>query len=148
MSKEKPHPILARVGARLRYLRKKKGETMAIHKKIAKSYDVSLSQSSYSKIESGKISIPLPTLYALADYFKVDLNYLLDLPTGAESKKPKDLSLLLKEAEFMDLLEELIQEVGLEYASYYLVSGLQSALELLRKREKFKKLRAAPKIGS
>ena len=138
MSKQKPNPILLRIGTRLRHLRKKRGDTMAIHKKISKLYKVSLSQSSYSKIERGEISISLPTLYALADYFKVDPSYLLDAPAG--SKKQDNLNLLLEEPELIDLLEEFIQKIGIEQATRHLVSELQSTLDLLQKYEKLKKL--------
>ena len=131
MVKQKPDPILLKIGTRLRYLRKKKGETMAIHKKISKLYKVSLSQSSYSKIERGELSIPLPTLYALADYFNVDTSYLLGSPIGRTDKT--NLKLLLEEPGLTDLLEEFAQKVGVEKASRYIISDIELLLELLKR---------------
>ena len=111
---------------------------MAIHKKISKLYKVPLSQSSYSKIERGEISVPLTTLYALADYFEVDLSYLLDIPNG--KKKQNNLNLLLEEVELTDLLEEFTQKLGVGQASNYLISMLESLLDLLQKYDRLKKV--------
>ena len=106
---------------------------MAIHKKISKLYKIPLSQSSYSKIERGKLSISLPTLYALADYFEVEPSHLLDSPGGSAHKEKKNLNLLLEEPGLTDILEEFTQKVGVEKASLHIISELKSILEILKK---------------
>ena len=119
---------LKRLGVRLRYLRNKKGDTMAIHKKISKIYKIRMNQSYYSKLERGMVSPPIRTILALANYFEVDLNYLLDIPI---SPKYKNLELLFQEPEFLDVLENFCQEMGIKKAKSYLLSTLKANLNLL-----------------
>lgn len=39
-------------------------------------------QQTYSAYETGRSAFPLPVVVALADLYKVSLDYLLDVPTG------------------------------------------------------------------
>lgn len=137
--KRDPKHLSLFIGKRLRYLRTKRCETMAIHKEISKKYNVSLSQSSYSKIERGEISAPLATLCALADYFDVDLSYLLDPPVRANRHILKPL---LEDPELVDILEKLVAELGNQKTSSYLLTMLGSLLILVKEDDghKSKKL--------
>ena len=132
MSKEKVNAQLLRIGQRLRFLRMQRNETMMeVQKKMAKNYNLSLRQSHYSKIERGLVSIPLITLYALADYFKVDMRTLLD-PTM--SKQEDSLVVFLEEPELLFLTEELIKTVGTKKAARYLSLFIKLSLQLIQER--------------
>ena len=60
-------------GANLRKLRTKKGITQ-----IRVQMDTGIDQALISKYESGERVIPTETLVVLADYFKTNIDFLLD----------------------------------------------------------------------
>ncbi len=137
MHEEKMRSMLRYMGSRLRNLRAKQGETMAIHEKISKKYNIRLKQSYYSKLERGLVSPPLRTLYALADYFDVNINSLLDpsfLDQGNHS-----LQVLLQRTELINLMEEFTKLLDVDKAEYYLTSTLRKYIELLKEEKTRKK---------
>ena len=65
----------ARVGARIRHFRKKRGMTLAeLASRVYKS------QSAISKYEHGEVAIDVTTLYAIADALQVGIDLLLYIP--------------------------------------------------------------------
>ena len=62
----------SRVGERLRKLREARGESMSVAKTIRERFGVKLDASYLSRMERGKVEIPLRTLFACAKYYEVD----------------------------------------------------------------------------
>ena len=69
---------LRSIGERLRRIREATGKNMTIAHEIRSRYNVKIDPSYLSRMERGKVEIPLRTLYALADYFKVSPGCLID----------------------------------------------------------------------
>jgi transcriptional regulator with XRE-family HTH domain len=69
------------IGERLRKERLKRGLSMAVAREVRQIYCVKIDSSYLSRIELGKTEIPLRTLFALADYYEVQVS---ELTTGIE----------------------------------------------------------------
>ena len=67
-----------KIGERIRKLREAKGRSMSIADDIRAEYAVKLDASYLSRMELGKAQIPLRTIFALADYFKINPALLID----------------------------------------------------------------------
>ena len=110
-------PRLIKLGARLRQLRIQRGETMSIYEKISRDYNVRLKQSHYSKIERGLASPPLRTLFALADYFEVEIVSLFETQNKKGEQYPQ---YLLQKPDLIAILEQFGSNLGIEKAAKYL----------------------------
>ncbi len=129
MVKQNPDPRIKRIGMRLRQLRREHGESMAIHSKIAKKYNIRMKQSHYSKIERGVAAPPLRTLFAIADYFGVSILDFFDPP---EAERDSKLHYILHNPPLHSLLLELEERSGPQKAAQYLKLLISMLLEMLQ----------------
>lgn len=101
---------------------------MSIHSTISKKYNIRMKQSYYSKIERGIVEPPLRTLYAIADYFGVNITHFFDPPDIEQHDK---LHYILHNPSLYSLLVELEAEAGPKKAAEYLKVSLKLLLDML-----------------
>ena len=116
------------IGARIRRLRKARGLSMNIAHNLRADYNIKIDPSYLSRIERGRVEIPLRTLFAIADFFAVAPAELIDpgaggIPTGTE--------FVLKDPDISGELAALSESLGEERARAYLRRFLEQILSML-----------------
>ena len=70
--------IMKEIGKRLRVLRRKRGLSMRLALDVRNEDGIKLDPSYLSRMERGRVEIPLRTLLALADFFQVSPGWLIE----------------------------------------------------------------------
>ncbi len=112
-----PQKIKEHIGQKIRALRKAQGLSMRVAYKIRNDYEVKIDPSYLSRIERGRVEIPLRTLLALADYYKVSPAWLLD--TESEYGETSGTDYVMESPEVVDGLKSLAEMVGEDRAREY-----------------------------
>ena len=100
---------------------------MGVAFKIRADYNVKLDPSYLSRIERGKVEIPLRTLFALADYFDVNPLYLLDM----EKAEGDGGEYILEEPDLNDALRKLREKLGEDSAKEYVGKFIKQILAVV-----------------
>lgn len=135
-----PRNIFSIIGARIRRTRKERDIKMTIADDVRTKYKVKLNPSYLSKMERGKVAIPLKTLLALADYYSVHPSLWIDpVPDGAN----KELSFLFDNRKFMDSLIKLRDIAGQEECTEMLSAYVEQMIKTLGQHQKGRSVKAA-----
>ncbi len=119
---------LGRIGERLRQIREARGLKMTIADQINAKYGVSLDSSYMSRMERGKVNIPMKTLCAFADYYNVPLGHLVDPEaTGAVA----GTEFLFADKQLLGLAMELAHELGDKNAGNIIRNSVEEALKIV-----------------
>ena len=111
-----------------------RGQTLAhTTKQLRTQYGIKIDPSYLSKIENGKVEVPLRTLMAIADYFSVDPGGLI---SEGEGGIPKELRGILMDEEFINNLRRLRMAVGEETIVRHMRDTVDEWLRLLDSAER------------
>lgn len=135
-----PAGIEIEVGRRLRQLRQSRGLSISIAEKVRAAYSVKLDRSHLSRMERGKASIPLRTLFALVDFYEADMVDVLPNPHEAVSRPLDPLLERIRQAPGLgNRLTELYTRLGpdrLEEVLFTLTDAILSCLPDRRVRRR------------
>ncbi len=113
---------------------------MTIADEIRVRYRVKLNASYLSKMERGKVAIPLKTLLALADYFSVHPGLWIDpVPDGAT----EDFRFLYSNQRLMNSMLELQEIVGDDESGEMLLTYIQQLIKTLGQHRSGRPMKAA-----
>ena len=126
MSKSLEH-LVKKIGERLRNVRETRGRNMTIAREIRERYGVKIDPSYLSRMERGKAEIPLRTLFALADYYEVEVASLLDPSTTGDAA---DIEYILSDPDLVRTLTLLKLELGEPLARHHIKRSIEQLLEL------------------
>lgn len=106
---------LQRVGRRLRSLRKEKGlSTDELAKAVLDKTGYERSGNLYEKMELGRTRPTLDALFALADFYDLDLNNLVLFESSSENRA--GLEFIHRDSDLVDELQRLRSHLGTEWA--------------------------------
>lgn len=114
---------IARVAARLRTVRQRRGESTAVAREVRTRYGVKLDPSYLSKMERGEAEIPMRTLFALAEYYEIDPRELIELEPGESAALPHASSIFANSklrTELAELSERLGSDLMIELMAWFL----------------------------
>ena len=117
------------IGGRLRRLRGKRGLSMRVAYLIRETYGVKIDPSYLSRIERGRVELPLRTLMAFADYYDVSPAWLLDGDPAAGV--PAGLEYIYSSPELVNGLNELRDTVGEDQAKQYMKTLLEHIVNIV-----------------
>ena len=119
--------LVKKIGERLRNVRETRGKNMTIAREIRERYGVKIDPSYLSRMERGKAEIPLRTLFALADYYSVEVASLLDPSASGDTA---DVDYLLTDPDLVKILTHLKLELGENLARHHIKRSIEQLLEL------------------
>ncbi len=119
--------IVKKIGERLRNVRETRGKNMTIAREIRERYGVKIDPSYLSRMERGKAEIPLRTLFALADYYEVEVASLLDPSATGDAT---DIEYILSDPDLVRTLTHLKLELGETLARHHIKRSIEQLLEL------------------
>ncbi len=133
------------IGGRLRKLRMDRNLSMRVAFRVRSDYGIKIDPSYLSRIERGKVEIPLRTLFALADFYDVSPGWLIDpevnravavqVDGDGESigvSVPPGTEYVLANANLLQDLKTLGTKFGEDTARKYLQDFLSHILSLIR----------------
>lgn len=126
-----PRDIFRIIGGRIRATRKDRGVKMTIADDVRTAYKVKLNPSYLSKMERGKVAIPLKTMLALADYYKVHPSQWIDPVPEAASQES---GFLFENHRLMESLLKLQDLVGQEECTEMLTTYVEQLIKTLGPR--------------
>ncbi len=121
-----------KIGERLRNVRETRGKNMTIAREIRERYGVKIDPSYLSRMERGKAEIPLRTLFALADYYEVEVASLLH---SAQTGDATDIEYILSDPDLVRTLTHLKLELGENLARHHIKRSIEQLLELRKDRK-------------
>lgn len=135
-----PRDIFRIIGSRIRATRKERDIKMTIADEVRAAYKVKLNPSYLSKMERGKVAIPLKTLLALADFYQVHPSLWIDpIPDGAG----KELAYLFQNPRLVELLATLRELAGEDEAVDMLATYVEQLNKSLGAPRKNRPVKAA-----
>jgi len=141
----KPDKNLISIGGRLRRIREARGKNMTIAHEIRDLYDVKIDPSYLSRMERGKVEIPLRTLFALADYYQISAGLLIDPGIRGNAT---GVEFLFSDRLLMQNILRARELLGKNETAAHLRIFLGQILSILDERpEESKKLRAARPVN-
>ncbi len=131
MAKSLEH-IVKKIGERLRTVRETRGKNMTIAREIRETYGVKIDPSYLSRMERGKAEIPLRTLFALSDYYGVEVATVIDPSAQGDAA---GIEYILADPDLVRMLTHLQMELGDQNARHHLKRSIEQLLELSKSRK-------------
>lgn len=122
---------MAAIGRRIRRIREAKGQKMTIAHEIRTRYNIKIDPSYLSRMERGKVEIPLRTLYALADFFDISLARLIDPELTGNAT---GVEFLFADRDLLNSLVSLKEILGDNGASQQIKLFIQQILDLITEK--------------
>ena len=122
--------INQKIGNRMRRLRKSNGLSMAMAYRLRTDYEIKIDPSYLSRIERGRVEIPLRTICAVAKFFEVSPAELVD-PCASDA--PRGVEYILEDPNIIEDLRLLREKLGEEEAKNYIRRFLLQLLGIIRR---------------